>query len=286
MTEVMAVVLGIMQDGGLPHAGCRCERCAAAFADPGRSQYAACLAIVDSRQQPAGVWLIDATPDLKFQLHLLADWLGSHPRRPGRIRPPDAIFLTHGHLGHTLGLAYFGPEVMAVDQLPVYAPAGLVRVLAESRLWQPAIQRLELKAIDFPLSLAPDLTIQPIPVPHRDEWAAGTFAYRLTGPNRSLLYLPDIDSWEQWVEARPVLAGVDLALVDGSFYSLDELGGRPPVAHPLIPDTLRLWVGCPGRLYFTHLNHTNPALDPHSLAYQTILAAGADLVHTGQQFQL
>lgn len=286
MAEVMAIVLGIMQDGGLPHAGCRCERCLAAFVDPGRSQYAACLAIVDNRQHPAGVWLIDATPDIKFQLNLLADWLGPHPSRPARLRQPTAIFLTHGHLGHTLGLAHFGPEVMAVKQLPVYVPAGLVRVLAENRLWQPAVQCLDLQAIEEPLCLAPDLTIEPIPVPHRDEWAAGTFAYRLVGPNQSLLYLPDIDRWEEWPPARPLLATVDVALVDGSFYHLDELGGRPPVAHPLIPDTLRLWQGCPGRLYFTHLNHTNPALDPHGLAYQTIRAAGADVACTGQQFQL
>ena len=31
---VTAVILGIMQDGGLPHAGCSCVRCVAAFHEP------------------------------------------------------------------------------------------------------------------------------------------------------------------------------------------------------------------------------------------------------------
>ena len=46
---VTAVVLGIMQDGGLPHAGCRCERCVAAFNDPAKMEYVACLGLVDTR---------------------------------------------------------------------------------------------------------------------------------------------------------------------------------------------------------------------------------------------
>ncbi len=40
---VTAVILGIMQDGGLPHAGCRCERCVTAFNEPEKIEYAACL---------------------------------------------------------------------------------------------------------------------------------------------------------------------------------------------------------------------------------------------------
>lgn len=284
----MAVVLGIMQDGGLPHAGCRCLHCTAAFANPSLSQYVASLALVDGRQSPPAVWLIDATPDVKFQLHLLADALGPHPSRSGRLRQPNGVFLTHAHLGHVAGLAQFGPEAMHAQRLPVYGSPGLVRVLQETALWRPLSGNLELIALapDQPFHLSAGLTLTPIPVPHRDEWGTGTVAYRVQGPTHSLLYLPDIDSWEQWPAAPQVLASVDYALVDATFYSQDELGGRAPVAHPLVPDTLALWADLPGQLILTHLNHTNPLLDEASAEWMVVRAAGAQVAYTGQTFLL
>lgn len=53
--QITAVTLGIMQDGGLPHAGCRCARCAAAFADPSKAEYVACLGLVDNRGKETAV---------------------------------------------------------------------------------------------------------------------------------------------------------------------------------------------------------------------------------------
>ncbi|MFQ5399032.1 MAG: MBL fold metallo-hydrolase [Anaerolineae bacterium] len=286
--QVSAVVLGVMQDGGLPHIGCRCTRCAAAYADPSRTEYAACLAIVDRRGSRAAVWLIDATPDIKHQLNLLADVLGPHPRRPGRLRQPDGLFLTHAHMGHIAGMAQLGPEAMAVEGMPLYAAPGLIEMLRRTELWRPLCAALVLHPLPAgePLKLAPDLTLTAVPVPHRDEWGVGTFAFYIQGPSRSLLYLPDIDAWEQWPEARERMAAVDVALVDASFYSSDELGGRAPVAHPLIPHTLQLYAGLPGRLVLTHLNHTNPVLDGDSPERAAVRTAGASVARTGQVFAL
>jgi pyrroloquinoline quinone biosynthesis protein B len=248
----------------------------------------ACLAIVDRRRDPAGVWLIDATPDISRQLALLAPVLRAHPQRPGRLRPPDAIFLTHGHMGHIAGLVHLGPEVMAVHGVHVYASAGLVRLLAENRLWRPMVERLRLQPLTSgqPVELGPALRLTAIPVPHRDEWGAGTFAFRIDGPERSLLYLPDIDAWEGWPEGREVISGCAVALVDGTFFSAGELAGRPPVAHPLVPDTLALWRGLPTRLVLTHLNHTNPLLDAGSQARREVVAVGAEVAKSGQFFDL
>ena len=63
-------VLGIAQDGGLPHAACDCERCAWAREHPENRRYIASLALV----QPGtgGIYLFDATPDLREQLALLS----------------------------------------------------------------------------------------------------------------------------------------------------------------------------------------------------------------------
>lgn len=286
--QVTAVVLGIMQDGGLPHIGCRCPRCAAAYDDSRQTEYAACLAIVDTRQTPPLVYLIDATPDIKFQLDLLADVLGAHPQRPYRLRQPDGIFLTHGHMGHTAGLAQLGPEAMAVEKLRVFAASDLNNLLLATPLWLPLVENLQLTPLipGQELDLAPDLQVTAVPVPHRDEWGVGTAAFVIQGPNRRLLYLPDIDNWDDWPNAGKILASVDVALVDASFYSTDELDGRPPAAHPLVPDTIERFAHLPTQLVLTHINHTNPILDEDSPEWTAVLASGVQIAHTGQQFVL
>ena len=277
-----------MQDAGLPHAGCLCARCLAAH-DGDRSElYATSLAVVDARRHPAGVWLIDATPDIKYQLHLLAPWLSSAADRPGQLRQPDGIILTHAHMGHTGGLPALGPEAMNVNDLPVYAAPPLLQLLETMDLWRPLMVKLQpvpLRA-NQTAALARDLTLLPVAVPHRDELGAGTFGFILRGPSCSLLYLPDIDGWEQWAEARQVLSDVDVAVVDATFYRRDEIGRQAAVAHPTVLETLDFFEGWPGRLVLTHFNHTNPLLDANSQERKVVGAAGVEIGSTGQRIPL
>ena len=285
---VTAVILGIMQDAGLPHIGCICTRCQRGWDDPTQIEYAACLGIVDTRFDRTAVWLIDATPDIKFQLNLLAGALGSHAVRPNRLKRPEGIFLTHAHMGHIGGLPQLGPEAMAVDQMPLCASPELCHLLRETHLWTPMLQHLNIMALDkyHSLQLAPNLEITAVPVPHRDEWQVGTYAYKITGPQQSLLYLPDIDSWEEWEEAEETLTAVDIALVDASFYSPNELGGRAPVAHPLVTDTIARFAHLPTQIILTHINHTNPILDKGGVEETAVLQSGFQIAYTGQQILL
>ena len=87
------------------------------------------------------------------------------------------------------------------------------------------------------------------------------------GPNRTLLWLPDIDRFE--ADALPALLdGVDDALIDGTFLGPEELPGRDlgEIPHPFMNETLdRLAaLGPATRISFVHLNHSNPLILPDS----------------------
>jgi len=284
--QISVVVLGIAQDAGVPHVGCRCSRCQAAYADRNLAQFAAAIAIVDGRQNPPGIWLIDATPDVKHQLNQLAEVLGPNPTRSDRLRQPDGLFLTHGHMGHTAGLVHFGPEAMAVHGLRVYASSGLITALLDSQLWSPLVSNLALTHLEpnVPLVIADGLEITPVPVPHRDEIGTKTFAYQITGEKNKLIYVPDIDSWALWPGAKETLGAVDVALVDASFFSSDEIQGRESVSHPLVPETLAFFREIPTRLVLTHLNHTNPLLDVCSEERRLVESNGVEVAEQGQTF--
>jgi pyrroloquinoline quinone biosynthesis protein B len=286
--QVSALVLGIAQDAGVPHVGCCCLICQAAFSDRNLSLFAASIAIIDARQNPPKTWLIDATPDVKDQINLLRDALGPHLARPDRLRQPDGLFITHGHMGHSAGLVHFGPEGMAVQQMKVYASEMMIGVLKETRLWSPLLENLDLIPLNpnVRFKLGAGLFITPILVPHRDEIGAGTYAYQIDGEKNSLLYVPDIDRWTLWPEAREILSNVDIALVDATFYSRDEIKGRESISHPLVPETMTYFRDIPTRLVLTHLNHTNPLLNPTSMERRAVESLGVEVAARGQRFIL
>ncbi len=120
------------------------------------------------------------------------------------------------------------------------------------------------------MALTPALTVTPFLVPHRDEYS-DTVGFLVAGPRRRLLYVPDTDRWETWdPPLLERLAGVEVAILDGTFYAIGELPGRSveQIGHPLIQVTMdlleeRVRSGAL-TVYFTHLNHSNLALDPES----------------------
>jgi pyrroloquinoline quinone biosynthesis protein B len=96
-------------------------------------------------------------------------------------------------------------------------------------------------------------------VPHRAEFS-DTVAFLVRGPQRALFYCPDIDRWELWGEDLPrFLENVDIALLDGTFFSADELPGRDmnEIPHPLVADTAARIAGATCAIAFIHLNHSN-----------------------------
>src|SRR5580693_6001704 len=71
--SVEAIVLGVAQDGGVPHLGCTQDFCRRARRDPSLRRLVASLGLVD--RQAGKRFLVDATPDLPAQ----AERLGGLP---------------------------------------------------------------------------------------------------------------------------------------------------------------------------------------------------------------
>jgi len=251
--EWTLVVLGIAQDGGMPHLGCQSPPCSDARAGKRRTEKVACLGL---RHLPSGTaYVFDATPDFPAQVHALTG---------GRL--PDGIFLTHAHIGHYTGLMYLGREVAGARGVPVHATARMAGFLTKNAPWSALVAegRIALAVLepDRPLALPHGLRVTAFTVPHRDEFS-DTVGYLIEGPRRSAAFVPDIDRWERWSRSvRDLADRVDLLFVDGTFSSAGELPGRDisEIPHPLVPDTRALLRGTRARLLFIHLNHTNPAL--------------------------
>ena len=283
------VVLGIAQDGGLPQAGCRRECCRKAWADPRRGRRVSCLAIVDP--QAPGRWLIDATPDFKDQLRAL-DALAPVPKSPGL----DGIFLTHAHVGHYAGLMHLGREALGARGVPVHVMPRMQAFLSSNGPWDLLVRlgNIELLPMrdDVAVALSPRVRVTPFLVPHRDEYSE-TVGFRIEGPGRAVAYVPDIDKWETWDRRlEDLVAGVDAAYLDGTFYAEGEIPGRSltEVPHPLIVETMRRLDSLPkaerNKVRFTHLNHTNPALQDGSPAARAIREKGFRIAEQGERFPL
>ena len=290
----VAVALGTAQDAGVPQAGCDCARCVAARRDPGRRRRVASLALT----LPASghTWLIDATPDLGEQLEVVHRFR-AHPAGGPDRHPVDGILLTHAHAGHFLGLAFFGFEAIDSHDLPVLASPRMAAFLRGNGPWSLLVARRNILLREMTPGeeqiLEPGLTVTPLAVPHRDE-LSDTLGFVVRGPRRTLLYVPDTDSWTAW--ATPLTEvlrreRVDVALLDGTFYAAGELPDRDVrrIGHPLMTSTVELLrerVRGGLQVFFTHLNHSNPALDPAGPERRALGAAGFRVLEEGQELDL
>jgi pyrroloquinoline quinone biosynthesis protein B len=275
-----AVVLGIAQDGGVPHAGCRQALCVEARQDQSKKRLVASLGLLDPASGKR--FLIDATPDFADQMERLGGL-------------PDGILLTHAHIGHYLGLAQLGREVLGTRRVPVYCTPAMARFLRENKPWSRLVTLENIAIVEVEpgreFALTPSLRVTPFKVPHRDE-DSDTVAFLVRGPRRALLWLPDIDKWEKWDrKLEDLLADPSLtAFVDGTFFSADEIPGRSiaEIPHPLVPETIARTASVEnarGRLFFVHLNHTNRLLwDAASVA--EIERKGWDVAREGQRVSL
>ncbi len=267
------VVLGTAQDGGSPQAGTKPGARAA-------KHRVVSLGLVDP--ETGRRWLLEATPDFREQLRML-DSIAPTDETPGLA----GIFLTHAHIGHYTGLMFLGHESMGAGAVPVYAMPRMAEFLRTNGPWSQLVRfrNIVLEALEDGVErrLSPRLSVTPFRVPHRQEYSE-VVGFRVRGPTRTVLFLPDIDGWAEWDAVggglEDVLASVDVAYLDGTFFDDGEIPGRDmsTFPHPRVRETMARLRDLPAaaraKVRFIHLNHTNPALDPQGSAAQLVAEQG------------
>ena len=279
------VILGIAQDGGSPQIGCD-KSCCKTLWDKNLFESVTSVGLIDNIENR--FFLIDASPDITKQYQMLNS-LASNGTLGG-------IALTHAHIGHYSGLLFLGKESLGAEKINVYSMPKMSFFLKNNGPWSQLIQEKniiinELKN-DSIQNLSKYISIKPILVPHRDEFSE-TVGYLIKGEVKSALFLPDIDKWEKWnKKIEDFIRNVDYAFIDGTFYNGKELPNRNmnEIPHPFVVETLDRFKNLKKRdkkkVYFIHLNHTNPLLKPNNKITKQIIKKGYNIARTGMKFNL
>ena len=286
--SVFILVLGIAQDAGYPQANCYQPHCMRAWNDPTLKRLASSIAVIDKQSQRK--YLFDATPDIREQLFHL------HTVAPDSQFKLDGVFLTHGHIGHYTGLMHFGHEASGSNNIPVYAMPRMQKFLSSNGPWDQLVNYHNIRLVELAagkgVNLSDRLRVTPLLVPHRDEYTE-TVGFRIVGPNKSALFIPDIDKWDRWdVDIRDLVQSVDYALLDGSFFADGELPDRDmsEIGHPFVMESMTLFSGLAtdekARIIFIHLNNTNPLLIDGSSAQKMVRKQGFKIAHKGMMLAL
>lgn len=285
--DIYLKILGTIQDGGIPHMGCNKKCCKNYFLNQNRRMGVSSIGITNLKYDTN--YLIDATPDVNFQLESLI----------GSANPSEklnGIFLTHAHMGHYAGLLNFGRESLNSVNIPLYLMPKFHDFILNNGPWNQLvtlknINLFEINA-DKELILDDNLSITPVQVPHRDEYSE-TVGFVIKGKSKKALYIPDIDKWEKWnVSIVESIKNVDYAFLDGTFYDQKEINNRDmsEIPHPFVIESMKLFddleIKHKNKIYFIHLNHTNPLLNSNSKEYKYVVSNGYNVAKEGLELKL
>lgn len=288
MNQAVLTILGTAQDAGIPQPNCTCAQCKEALTNPAKKRYAASLAVVMPEEEK---WhLIDASLDFKEQFAAVQMKYGLE----GVLM--DSIFLTHAHIGHYPGLLFLGREAIGAKGVSTYVGPKLKQMLETEAPWRQLVDlgNINVKSLQAgkAVRINEDVAIRPVEVPHRNEFSE-TYGFCIEGRNRKILYIPDIDSWKEWeVDIYAAAKEADVCILDGTFHSIAEIEnmGRDyrEIPHPVMTETMDRLQDLVDEtdIYFTHFNHTNPAIDPLHPFTQQLKERGFRIAEEGMQIDL
>ena len=259
MPNQFITILGNVQDAGYPHIGCEKNCCNKNF-NSSAVNFVTSLGVTDLVDNKS--FLFEATPDISKQLKFLNNNYSSSTI-------VDGVFITHAHIGHYTGLMYFGREALGAHKVPVYVMPKMKQFLESNSPWNQLIDldNVQLREIfkNKKITISKNLIIVPFTVPHRDEFSE-TVGYKIIGPNKSALFIPDINKWSLWdKDIVAEVKDVDYAFLDATFFKDGEVN-RPmdEIPHPFIVETINLFknesIQVKNKIHFIHFNHTNISL--------------------------
>lgn len=286
--DPFVVVLGTAQDVGYPHAGCKKECCIRAWKDQSLRRLVTSIAVVDPKTKER--WIFDPSPNFIEQWWLLEE---TYPFLPEVVENDVPLYEilkisgflpTHAHIGHYPGMMFIGREGIGASKVPVYAMPRMNEFLQNNGPWSQLvdIDNITIYPIHdrVPFNLNSRIKVTPLVVPHRDEFSE-TVGFIVEGPNKSFAYIPDINKWSVWeTRIEDVVAQVDYAFLDATFYGEGEIPGKSieEIPHPFVVETMELFNALPRsereKIYFVHMNHTNPLLNPKSKERKIVEEAG------------
>ncbi|WP_432154434.1 pyrroloquinoline quinone biosynthesis protein PqqB [Streptomyces tricolor] len=300
-------VLGTAAGGGIPQWNCACPGCSGARAQPGRRRRHASLAV---RTDEGRWYLVNATPDI-------GDQIETHPvLHPGpgpRQTPIAGVVLTDAELDHTLGIW----RLREADGLEILATAP-VRQAVDGRLGLGAVltpyttltwrdlehRRTQPLGADASGPAGSGVRISAVPLsgkrpryaadaPEDDAWVV---ALRLYDPvtGRTALYAPAVAAWSDALHRAA--AEADCVIVDGTFWDEEEPRrtgisprtatgmGHLPIDGPA--GTARILATLSARCLYTHLNNTNPLVDPAAPQHKRLARLGLEVADDGMVIEL
>ncbi len=279
-------ILGNTQDAGMPHIGCRHKFCLDNFTKY-EEFYVTSIAVVNSDLKK--YILFEATPDITYQLNHIKNNIFQE------FTLPEAIYITHAHIGHYTGLMYFGREALGSKNLLVKVLPKMSNFLKTNGPWSQLVilNNIQIQNTKFDESNSElsNIDVTPIKVPHRDEYSE-TAGYIIAGKNKKALFIPDIDKWEKWDKKLiDLVKDFDYLLIDATFYDSEEINRDiSEIPHPLVSETTNLLNNLSKenkrKVYFIHMNHTNPMLDPDSDLSKSITNKGFNIARLGQKLYL
>jgi pyrroloquinoline quinone biosynthesis protein B len=286
------ILLGTAAGGGFPQWNCACATCADPSLTP-RSQDG--LAISANGND----WcLVNASPDIRAQI------LSTQQLRAGpglRETPIKGVFLTDAELDHTLGLMM----LRECAGLEVHAPSAVLTALRDMQSMVGRYGAWTWSTIGTDQYLG-GLRVKVLAVSNKQpkyvtKAAAGPWvvAYRFEDPATGgvLVYAPCLATWPE--DFDEFVDGAAYVLLDGTFYDGAELSDKAHAAataqtvmgHLPIEVSLerirKLGSLQPGTAWsYTHLNNTNPVLNPAGSQYAAVRGAGVKVPADGTTLEL
>jgi len=255
--------LGSGTSMGVPTLGCGCAVCTSAVtpAPAGDPRNRRTRPSVLIEWEGRGV-LIDTGPD--FHAQAIRE----------NIRRIDAVFYTHSHADHILGMDDLRPLTFAhTEPLPLYADDGTAKAIERvfDYTFRPptrgtTIARVKLNRLESYASVALfGAKFQRVPVNHGNLVISG---YRFG----SAAYLTDMSSIPE--ESAAMLQGLDILILDALRY-------EPHPTHSNVANSLKIVERLkPRRAFFTHMGH-----DLDHAAAEAMLPPHVRLAYDGLKLQ-